>query len=82
MPPPPPRTPQDQPCVEQLGQAPTHGVTRRPPPPASTGHLAEGRLGTPPPPPQRAHLHIQARRYLPLVGALTRYGGRQQSGRL
>ena len=51
-----------------------------PPPPASTGHLPEGRLGTPPP--QRAHLHIHARRYLPLVGALTRPGGRQQSGRL
>ena len=31
--PPPPEPPQDQPCVEQLGQALTHGVTRRPPPP-------------------------------------------------
>ena len=43
-------------------------------------------LKAPPPPqkdpPRHARLHIQARRYLPLVSALTRYGDRQQSGRL
>ena len=33
-------------------------------------------------PPRHARLHIQARRYLPLASALTRYGDCQQSGQL